>query len=212
MKKIFQSLAFSLAIAGAGTASAQNAHESSVKFDKNNENAIVADYNKPADIVEAALKKQFESEGLSKSKSKSGYTYFSKVTWNKVGSQSADIYYKVEGKKEKSTVTVLVSKGYNNFISSGSDASAVDNVKAFLNDLSRHADVHQHTLIIKAQEEAVAKAEKAFSNSADNNKDLMAQKEKLEKKIAESTNEQTLKQQALDAEKKKLTDLKASAN
>jgi hypothetical protein len=40
----------------------------------------------------------------------------------------------------------------------------------------------------------------------------LSQKEKLEKRIAESNNEQTLKQKALDEEKKKLSDLKLRMN
>lgn len=212
MKNTLKSIALVLAIAATGTATAQNAHESSVKINKTNENAVVADFNKPADVVEAALKDRLEKEGLGKMKNSKGFMTYAGTLWNSVSSDKLDVYFKVEGKKDKSTVSVLVSKGYNNFVTSGSDAKIIGNVKAFLNDFAAYTNSYQLTLDIKAQEEAIKKAEKAYSNSVDNNKDLLSQKEKLEKRIAESNNEQILKQKALDEEKKKLNDLKVKMN
>jgi hypothetical protein len=212
MKNTIKSIALVLAIAATGTATAQNAHESSVKFNKTNENAVVADFNKPAEVVEAALKDRLEKEGLGKMKSTKGFMSYAGTLWNSVSSDKLDVYFKVDGKKDKSTVSVLVSKGYDNFITSGSDAKTIDNVKAFLNGFVTYTNSYQLGLDIKAQEEAIKKAEKAYSNSVDNNKDLLAQKEKLEKRIAESNNEQILKQKALDEEKKKLNDLKVKMN
>lgn len=212
MKKVIKSLSLVLAMVATGTVFAQNAHESSVKFNKTNENAVVADYDKSAEIVEAALKDRLEKEGLGKMKSSKGFMAYSGVLWNSVSSDKLDIYFKVEGKKDKSTVSVLISKGYDNFVTSGSDSRTIDNVKAFLNGFMAHANAYQLALDIKAQEELIRKAEKAFNSSVDNNKDLLQQKEKLEKRIAESNNEQVLKQKVLDDEKKKLGDLKAKSN
>jgi hypothetical protein len=212
MKNTIKSIALVLAIAVTGTATAQNAHESSIKFNKNAENAVVADFDKPAEVVEAALKDRLEKEGLGKMKTTKGFMSYAGTLWNSVSSDKLDLYFKVEGKKDKSTVSVLVSKGYDNFITSGSDAKTIENVKAFLNGFVKYTNSYQLTLDIKAQEEAIKKAEKLYSNSVDNNKDLLSQKEKLEKKIAESNNEQILKQKALDEEKKKLTDLKSRMN
>jgi hypothetical protein len=81
-----------------------------------------------------------------------------------------------------------------------------------LNGFRDYTNSYQLTLNIKEQEEAIKKAEKAYSSSMEDNKNLLAQKEKLEKKIAESNNEQILKQKALDEEKKKLDDLKVKMN
>jgi glycerol dehydrogenase-like iron-containing ADH family enzyme len=212
MNKAIKSIALVLAIAATGTATAQNAYESSVKINKTTENAVVADFNKPADVVEAALKDRLEKEGLGKMKSSKGFMTYAGTLWNSVSSDKLDVYFKVEGKKDKSTVSVLVSKGYNNFVTSGSDAKIVSNVKAFLNDFSAYTNSYELSLNIKAQEEIMKKAEKAFNNSTDNNKDLLSQKEKLERKIVESNNEQILKQKALDEEKRKLEDLKARIN
>jgi len=210
MKKILCSLA--LLVAAAGTVMAQQVRETAVKFNKTSEPALVAEYDKPAGIVEAALKDRLEKEGLGKMKSSKGFMTYKGVLWNSVSSDKLDVYFRVEGKKDKSAVTVLVSKGYDNFISSGSDARTMDNVRAFLGGFMAHAQAYQLGLDIKAQEEAIRRAEKAYNSSVDNNKDLLAQKEALEKKIAENNNDQLLKQKALEEEKKKLGDLKARSN
>ena len=211
MKKVINSLALAIAITIAGTATAQNAHESSVKFNKNNENAVVADYEATAEVVEGALKNRLEKEGLGKMKTSKGFMVYSGVLWNSVSNEKIDVYFKVEGKKDRATLSVLISKGYDNFVTSGSDSRTIDNVKAFLNSFMKDATAYQLNLNIAAQEEAIKKAEKAYNNVTSDNKNLLSEKEKIEKKIAESTNEITLKQRALEQEKQKLQELKAMA-
>jgi hypothetical protein len=212
MKQIFTSVALAIAALTSVTANAQNAREASVKFDKTNESAVVADFDKPVDVVEAALKQRLDKEGLGKMKSSKGFMTYAGTLWPSVSSDKIDVYFKVDGKKDKSTVSVLISKGYNNFVTSGTDQTTINNVKTFLNGLIGYTNSYQLGLNIKAQEEALKKAEKAYNNATDDNKDLLSQKEKLEKKLAENNNDQVLKQKALDEEKKKLNDLKAQMN
>src|SRR5690349_22813643 len=102
MKKVLTSLAVALAITG--TATAQNAYESSVKFDKSNQNAVVANFANPADVVEAALKERLAKEGLTKTKSVKGFRAYMGTVWPSVSPVKVDVYYKVEGKKGNSTV------------------------------------------------------------------------------------------------------------
>lgn len=210
MKKIINLVAASIMLTATSIASyAQNAYESSVKFSKTNENAVVIDFNKPGNIVEAALKDRLDKEGLGKSKSKNGFTYYAGTIWKSVSADKLDIYFKVDSKKERSTVMLLMSKGYDNFITSGSDATVIENGKAFLNSLGQSIDAYQLGVDIKAQEEAVKKAEKAYSNSVDNGKSLLSDKEKIEKKIAENEKEQAEKSKILEEEKRKLEIVKA---
>jgi predicted ribosome quality control (RQC) complex YloA/Tae2 family protein len=204
-KRIISSLSLLLIFAACGTLSAQNARETTAKFNKTNPGAIIADYDQPADMVKTVLKERLEKEGLGKMKSASGYMRYSGVIWNAISSEKLDAYFKVDGKKGKSTITVLVSKGYDNFVTPASDARITDNVKAFLNGFNEHLTAYQKTLDVKAQEEAVKKAEKEQKELAKRNKELQEEKEKLERKHAE-------KQKALDAEREKLNNIKASVN
>ncbi len=203
-KRLIASLSLLLTLAASTTLSAQNAREVTAKFNKANPNAIIADYDQPVDMVKTVLKERLEKEGLGKMKSASGYMRYSGVVWNAVSNEKIDAYFKVDGKKGKSNITVLVSKGYDNFITSATDARSVENIKAFLNGFNDHLAAYQRALDLKAQEEAVKKAEKEQKEIAERNKELQEQKEKLEKKIAEQNNQQVSKQKALEAERQKL--------
>lgn len=207
MKYTSMLLAFTFVITIAGRLFAQDAKETTIRYNKTNQNALIATYDQPAEVTEAALKERLAKEGLTKMKSSNGYMAYPGVIWSPVSTDKMDVYFKVEGKKDKSTITVLASKGYDNFVSSASDPVIVDQIKRYLNGFAAHASAYNLGLAVKAQEEVIRKAERAYNNSIEANKDLLVQKEKLEKKIAESNNEQMLKQKALNEEKLKLTSM-----
>lgn len=212
MKQIFASVALAIAAMTSVTVNAQNAHEATVKFEKIDENAVAADYDNSAEIVKAALKQRLDKDGLGKMKSSKGFMTYKGTLWSVVSADKLDVYFKVQGKKGKSTVYALVSKGYNNFLTSGTDRQAIENVKTFLNSLQSSVQAYQDELNLKAEEEAMAKAEKARKKAEEKQKDLLAEKEKLQKKIEKNNKEQESKQKALDEEQRKLNDLKAQMN
>ena len=209
MNIIIKTLATALLAGFSNIAFAQNAHETRVKFNKEDQNAIVADYDLPKGVLEDALKERLEKAGLGKKGSDKGFMAYKATVWTEIGPDKVDIYAKVEGKGDKSTITVLVSKGYTNFITSASDADKVQRIQNFLNNFAKDAKAYQLRLAIAAQEEVVAKATKEVKNSADDGEKLNREREKIEKQIAENKNEQAKKQAAADAESKKLQDLKA---
>jgi hypothetical protein len=203
-KPLITYLCLALLSAAGNTLYAQNARETAVKFNKANTNALLADYNYPVEIVKLVLKDRLDKEGLRKMKTTNGYMRYAEVLWPSVSSGKIDAYFKVDGKKGKSTVTVLVSKGYDNFIATGSDPAATEGVKAFLNGLNDHIAVYQKEQDIKAQEEVIRQAEKAQKQQAEQQKALLKEKERLEKKIATQNNDQAAKQKELEAERQKL--------
>jgi hypothetical protein len=209
MKKVLKTLVLSLAVTSSSVAFAQNARETSTKFGKDVHNAVVADYDVPVKLITDALKDRLEKEGLGKMKSTNGFMAYMGTLWNSVSGDKLDVYFKVEGKKDKSTITVMVSKGYDNFVTSTSDSITIANIKTFLNNFMDHANAFQLNLDIKAQEDVVIKTEKDLNSIKKDGTNLIEQKEKLEKKIVENDNKQTLKQRDLDEAQKQLNDLKA---
>ncbi len=183
----------------------QNAQEKDIKFNKAHHHGVVAEFNHPPDAVEAAIRKKLAEEGFTKIKSSKGFMTLSGVQWRSVSNDKMDVYIKVDGKKNNSLVQVLLSKGYDNFISSQNDPQAIDHVKTFLNDLAWHTSIYQ-------QENAVSKADKELKLIQDNNNELLAQKEKLEKRIEENNQNATTRQKLLEEEKQKLEALKLKAN
>lgn len=209
MKKLFKSLAaVAFLFTATTTVFAQNAREGRVQFMKADQNAVIADYDLPKDVIENALKERLEKAGLGKRGSEKGFITYKGSTWTEIGADKMDIYAKVEGKGNMSTVTMLVSKGYDNFISSGTDPEKVQKVQEFLNSFIKDARLYQLKLTIIAQEEAVKKAEKELKGTADNGSKLQKDKEKIERQLAENKAEQDKKQGVIDAAKVKLEELK----
>lgn len=187
---------------------AQNAREASVKFMKGQQNAIIADYDLPRDLVENALKERFEKEGLGKKSSEKGFIAYKGTTWANISPDKMDVYAKVEGKGDQSSITLLASKGYDNFVTSTTDAEKVQKLEAFLNSFIKDAKAYQLKLAIAAQEEVVKKAEKDYKGTTDDGDKLIRDKEKIEKQIAENKADQDKKQNILSSEKDKLDTLK----
>ncbi|MFT4060854.1 MAG: hypothetical protein QM642_00700 [Edaphocola sp.] len=195
--------------AAAFQATAQSARETTAKYNKTDAPAVSADYNKNKDVVEDALKTQMAKEGIGKPGSSKGYMLWKGVTWTNVSTEKVDVYAKVEGKKEQATVTILLSKGYDNFANSTSDPNAINKIKDFLNSFTEKLNAYDLGLNIKEQEEIVKKAEKEYNGSVSDGKDLESEKSKIEKKIEDNKKTQADKQKALQTEQAKLDALKA---
>jgi hypothetical protein len=208
MKKILLALAVVALITGTLPALAQNAREATVKFMKGQQNAIVADYDLPEKVVADALKERLEKEGLTKRSSEKGFMAYKGATWANISPDKMDIYARVEGKGDKSTITMLASKGYDNFISTTTDADKVQKIQAFLNNFIKDARAYQLKLAIQAQEEVVKKIDKEYKNSTEDGEKLLREKEKIEKQIAENKTEQSKKETIVTTEKAKLEELK----
>lgn len=108
----------------------------------------------------------------------------------------------------KSNVHLLISKGYDNFISSGTDEAMVGKVKDFLNSLQADVDAGNRVLDYEIQQKVIKEAEKALSKEADTGKDLSKDLEKLTAKISDNKQAQALKQKMLEDEKTRLQGMK----
>lgn len=187
---------------------AQNAHESSVKFEKNDVNAVIADYNRPKSVIEEALKAQLEKEGLVKPDKSKGYIIYKGTNWNRLGKEKADIYFKVDGSKSKATITVLISKGYGNFINAETDPGIIKKAVDFLNNLEKKADEVQFSLDLSAQQFVIEKAEKEYARSLSDSTDFAADRKKLDAKILAQNEALQSRKKALEAERLKLAGMK----
>jgi hypothetical protein len=200
MKKILMLAAMAVVLQSA--AFAQNAREATAKFKDNNQVAVVADFMADADLVEEAMKERLAKEGFGKRSSESGYDAYKGTAWGRVSSEKLDVYIKIAGKKGKSTVTMLVAKGYDNFVSSSKDATVVSGVKDFLNSFGNYVATRKGVMdgeaLIKKMEEAQAK--------------MMKEKEALEKKVVEQNTLIQQSQAEMNTQKLKIDELKKSLN
>lgn len=187
---------------------AQSVQETTVKFDKNTVNAVVAEYKRPESVMEDALKVQLDKEDLGKSGKKKGYILYSNTTWKRIGMYSLDVYFKVEGNKSRSTITVLVSKGYNNFVNPAVSPEIISKVKEFLMGLESTATDVQFALDVEAQKELVADAEKQYNRALSDSMDLLKERKKLENEIVQQSAEVQAKRSLLDQHRQKLDGMK----
>jgi hypothetical protein len=177
---------------------AQNARETTAKFKDNPQAAVTADYLADEDFVKEALKEKLAKEGFGKKSSESGYDAYKATNWGRVSSEKLDVYIKVDGRKGKSTVTILAAKGYDNFVSGSKDASLIGKVQEFLNSFNGYVKAKRSLI---AQEELVKEMD-------EENKKMLKEKEELEKKIVEFNTTLTQKQALINTEKLKIEEIK----
>lgn len=179
----------------------QNAKEIKVKLMKDDQPALIATYNAPKDVVEDAIKDRFDKANFGKRKTTKGYSYWKEVSWPEVTSDKLDVYIKVDGKNNESTVTMLVSKGYDNFVSTTSDALLVQKLKDFLASFTQDVEKYQLRLDIAAAEKLTADRENDFNKQVNNSKDIEKEIQKLQQKLEDSRKDEAKKRQEWDVSK-----------
>lgn len=202
MKTIIKAIIIAgLSYSTINTAIAQDVRETTISYNKGNFSGVIADYNYSKDLVTKALDKRLKDANLGKSKTSSKFTTYAGVTWMDISPDKLDVYYKVSGKKNKSTVEFLISKGYDNYINSTTDASAIQNLRNFLASLDKDIRAIQHENNLSAQNDAIKKAEKEL-------KSAQSSVSNLEKDLDNARKNVEKKQKALDDAQKKLDQMK----
>lgn len=199
---------FAIANVALFSAKAQNAREVSTSFNKETKPAYQADYPVGNELMETTLIERFKKAGFPKGKSSKGFVKYEGIVFPELSTNKIDVYTKVEGKKENATVLMLVSTGYDNFVSTATDAALAGNSISFLNKLKDDAaamkakmDYEAQLLVVKKAEANLVKAEKNKSKLEKKKASLEADIEK-EKKATDKVN------QLLESEKLKLENLK----
>lgn len=185
MKKTLLSLTLLTSLSLA--AWAQNAKTTSTVFNKTEQQCVTADYQMPGNLVEGALKKKFADAKLgSDSKASDGFRVFKGVTLSKINAEKMDLYYKVDEKKPLSTVSILTSKGYDNFIKKETDSSIINNTILFLNNFVNDVNAFKLNKDIEAQQEVIEIAEKKNKSIAKEGESLLKSKSKTESKQSQN--------------------------
>jgi Skp family chaperone for outer membrane proteins len=165
--------------------------------------------------VESVLEAKFKKLKGSKSK---GYEAFKAQVFPEISSNTLDIYYKVETKKDnQSKVILFLATGYDNWLNPNDHASELNNAKKMLEGLAAEVRTYELNLAIEAQTKVL---EDAVKKQADLEKDLAklgSELEKLQKEIEENkktqeTNKKSQEDQkkVIEGEKKALDELQKS--
>jgi hypothetical protein len=210
MKKIISSL---MMLTLSVVALAQEAKYGMTPFGKVQHPAISAMYMAPASIVEEIVKKKFAEAKLQSTakSSESGFKVMKGVKWNDVTTQTVDVYFKVEGNKEKtaSSVYLMTSLGNDNFFTNETHPSEIQNMMRFLDGMVKEVSVAKALADIKPVETALQTAEKKVESLKKEGDKMMADKRSNETKISDNINEQSRMQTEVENQERLLEIAKA---
>jgi hypothetical protein len=151
--------------------------ETSIEVKKNRQEpafSMVVDYD--SKTTTKGIGERMSKDSLKYKTSEGFILYKNVVLFSIAGNSNVDLYFKVEGKKNISTVYMLVSKGYNNFVSSSSDAEIAKNIKTFMTNLQ--TDIYNYNL--KLQTDAIQKDVNKKNKQQDR---LVKQQDKINSKV-----------------------------
>ena len=188
---------------------AQTISEDRISFMDGKQDAVVAKYQYSEDVMEAAIDKVLAEKKIKKTKNTKGFRLYQGVIFDDLCRDVIDLYIKIDGNKKETTVTILISKGYNNFISSSNDGNTIKNTKNLCKVFNVSAIEEYLNREIEKQEEIVKEADKKQKKSVEHGKDLVKDKEELLKKIDENIEEQKQLKAALEEQIRVLNNLKS---
>jgi len=181
------------------------------EYQKVSRSALVNEVPFPAKTVENAIEDAFSKKGYKGSSSK-GFTVYKGVRLPELGNDAYDLYFMVDKKSRKdndnSIVTLMVSKGFDEFVTESSEGNPLGKAKNYLDSLRNTLAAYDLEQQISTQEEEVKKADKKNESLRDDEKDLLKKKKKLEEDIEDNKKSQEKQEKELEKQKQILETLK----
>ena len=207
MKHLFTS---ACALALFITAAAQS-RTTTVEYLKINRQAVVAEIPFPEKTTRDAIDSKMEQMGY-KGKDSKGFTVYKGVRMPELGSDSYDLYFMADRKskkeKESSTLTLMITKGFDSFVSDSSDSRVMNNAKNYLDTIRNMIAAYDLEQQIIAQEDAVKKADKKYNNLVDDGASLEKKRKNIEKDIEDNKKDQASQQAEIEKQKQILETLR----
>ena len=130
---------------------------SPIQFQGKSVNSFTIELPQKLDYIKDLFHAKFEIDRLgTPKKNDQNYYYFQQIKSSKIASSYLDLYYLLEERNNDNgsftKVTVLISKGYDNFISKESDANATQNIIEMLNDIGSSVERKNFEIQIEKKE------------------------------------------------------------
>jgi hypothetical protein len=202
MKRMIVFLNFALISAASITA---QAYEDKIQYDKDKQAAVAVEYSFREEALENAFIERMKKLGYKPKEEKgflnrdTGFLVFRNAHVTEISKDKLDYIIKVERKSKKeieqSVLYLVIMKNEENVIASMSN-SDMAKTKKFLNNLLPDVEAADLELQIRDQEESLTNAEKKLRT-------LQAEKEELDKKLADNVTAQ--EETAKEIESRKLS-------
>ncbi len=182
-------------------ASFAQARSVTAEYQKINQPAIEIEIPFPEKTVIKSFVDYFERSGY-KGKETKGYYTFKDVRLPKIGPGTYDIYFKADRKsrreKDNTIFTMLLSTGYEKFVSETENDSVISNAKQFLNEQQNNVTAFDLEMQIAAQDEITKKEDKRLTNLVEDGVDLAKKKERIESDIQENSKKKAAQKAELE--------------
>ncbi len=142
-----------------------------IKYKDAQRPSVVHEFPFPEKTVAKAIDDKMEKSGY-KGKESKGFVVYRGVSLSELGSQPLDMYFKIDGKRENTTVNLMLSKGNENFVTELDDASTINSAKTFMDSLASGIAAFDLEQQIANQENDLKKAEKKYQKLVNDADDL----------------------------------------
>ena len=142
-------------------------HIATIEYAKVNRQVVVNDMPFPEKTVRDAIDNKMGQMGY-KGKDAKGFPVYRGVRLPALGTELYDLYFSADRKsrkdKDNASLTLIISKGFDNFVADSTDAKLMGNAKAYLDSIKLMIAAYDLEQQIIAQEDAVKKADKKYNN------------------------------------------------
>jgi hypothetical protein len=164
--------------------------EGKLSIDKVDKPAVTGIFRYSPEIVSYVLADDLKYRGFGKGDDKKGLVKYTEILFPEISSEKIDFYYKVvlTDKKDEnvSTVYLLVSKGYENFLSSAENPVVISSTISYLTSLGAKFEARKLDVDIATQEDVVKKAEDDYNASVKEDKNLNDKLKSLQDEIEQN--------------------------
>ncbi len=171
------------------TISAQNIEikEGNAKMAKTKLWCFSTTYRYDKSLAIEAIEAKIASANIKRSARKKGFSIYRGVSWSSiVPNNKADYYYKVKGKKGKTTFYFCASKGYDNYVTTAKEPELAKNIITLLQtldaDMATAAAIKAKELELKSIEEKNAEINKQLEETKKQENQKAKEIEALKKK------------------------------
>ena len=210
-----------LLFAGLINASAQ-ATSTTITINKKIQPGLVLSLPNNTEVAEGTILQKLKETGYSpetkgqlfwKKNKQDGFYVFNGIQLPELNNQKLDMYFKVEPKsstqKDQSSIYMLVSKGYDNFVSPEVDTATFAAATNFLNGFVAGTASYRLNLDIEDQEKVVKGAEKKLTGLQDDEKTIEKKIADLQADLRNKKNDQVMQEKEIANQKMKLEELKS---
>ncbi len=193
-----------------------------VTINKNIQPGLVLHLPNNTGVAEGTILQKLKETGYSpetkgklfwKKNKRDGFYVFNGITLPALNNQKLDMYFKVEREsstqKDQSIIYLLVSKGYDNFISPEVDSVTFLAATDFLNGFVSTTASYRLNLDIEEQERVMKNAEKKLADLQDDEKSIVKKIEELQADLRNKKSDQAMQEKEIANQKLKLEELKA---